>query len=137
MANPNRPTLTIRTPGAPTVPPPDDGLGETDADALAADTSDVALPETKAAGKEQTVTLSVSELQAMIAAQVQQGLRSAGVRRPAEPERLPDQRDIDPTKIDKMVLTQQGYVVPSKMGAVPAHIAQQMLAGSMPGRMVG
>jgi hypothetical protein len=34
----------------------------------------------------------------------------------AMPENLPDQSTVDPSMIDKMVLTKQGYVVPKDMG---------------------
>lgn len=35
---------------------------------------------------------------------------------------LPDQSEIDPNKIDRAVLTKQGYVVPPKMGERPEHL---------------
>ena len=35
---------------------------------------------------------------------------------------LPDQKDIDPNKIDRAVLTKQGYVVPPRMGERPDHL---------------
>jgi hypothetical protein len=127
MNAPTRRALNVRTPGAP---PPDDGLGETDADALSADTSDMVIPAASVAesGPAPMPTDLKAYIDAQIAAGVAAGLASSGVR-PKAPtaQALPDQSEVDPRSITAMTLTRQGWVVPVKMGAVPAHLAQQML----------
>jgi len=125
----NAPTrnLKVRTPGAP--PPPDDGLGETDADALSADTSDMVVPAASVAASAAPMPTDLKAyIDAQIAAGVAAGLASSGVRaKPQAAAALPHQSDVDPRAITAMTLTQQGWVVPVKMGAVPAHLAQTML----------
>jgi hypothetical protein len=123
------PSTPIKTPGVQsTEPPQDDGRGETDMDALAkgaADLDDGAGDAPRAvAGAEAapTVTLTVVQLQAMIAAEVSKAVGASlptGTPRP-EPD-LPDQSDIDPKKITRPTLSKQGYVVPENYGEPAAN----------------
>lgn len=111
-------TATVRTPGV-VATPADDGRGETDADAVAADAApldDGAAAET---GDPKLVTLTQQQLDAAVARGVAQAL--AAHRRaeatPGKPEvPLPDQSEIDPAKIERPTLSRQGYVVPRNYG---------------------
>ena len=120
MANPNRPQLQVRTPGVPVAAPEDD------ADEAPAEVSQPA-EATPAAAAPATVTLTVEQLQAMVAAQVSAAMAAADVRKPAAAPKLPDQSEINPDAIERMTLSQQGWVVPSRMGAVPDRLAKQLL----------
>lgn len=124
MANPNRPQLQIRTPGVPVTQP-------TEGDDEVQSATDEAATETTApaaqAAPAPTVTVTVEQLQAMVAAQVGAAMAAAGVRKPAAAPKLPDQTEINPDAIERMTLSQQGWVVPSRMGAVPERLAKQLL----------
>lgn len=108
---------SVRTPGVMS-PPPDDGRGETNADALA----DGAAPlddGAAALGEPKLVTLTQQQLDAAVARGVAQAL-AAQRRAEASPGRpevpLPDQSEIDPAKIERPTLSRQGYVVPVNYG---------------------
>lgn len=128
MNQPRRVT-NVRTPGVPMQP--DDGA-ETDADALSSDASDFAAPAEPVAANGGTTGGMPADLKAYIDAQiaagVAAGLAASGVRKaPGAPAALPDQAEIDPTKIKDPVLTKQGYVLPATYGATPAHLVKSML----------
>jgi len=104
-------------PGAEQMPPQ---VGDEELDTTAADTG-----KDQAAQDEQ-ITVSKSDLQAMIDAAVEQKVEAQVVdavkqaRRKAELSRkvddranLPDQSEVDPDKIERAVLTKQGYVCPT------------------------
>lgn len=118
---PRNPSTPVKTPGVQSAAPQDDGKGETDMDQLAEGAADLddgepAAPQATGAASP-TVTLTVVELQHMIAAEVNKVVaaqRPASAQRP-EPE-LPDQADIDPKGITRPTLTKQGYVVPESYG---------------------
>lgn len=127
--------LQIRTPGAP-VAPPDDGLGETDADALAADASEVAIPdapavEAKTAEPAAQAAMSPADLMAFIQREVAKGVAEglAAAKRASMPAavELPDQSEVDPAKITSLTLTKQGYVVPLDYGRAPKHLLQHQV----------
>lgn len=67
---------------------------------------------------EQLVTLSISDLNAMVARNVAQAMaaQASGQRDPVTRQQLPDASSIDPTTITRMVLTKDGYVVPKETG---------------------
>lgn len=125
---PRAKNASVKTPGvtAPTEP-----TAEEQAAALEAavdDVSDVEVPPPAD---------MPPDLKAFIAAEVAKGV-AAGMKTlkkaQADPRAptvvLPDQSEVDATKIDKPVLTKQGYVVPKNHGAAPAHIAQQIALGA-------
>jgi hypothetical protein len=127
MTAPTRRSLSVRTPGAP---PADDGLGETDADALSADTSDMVIPaDASESSRPAPMPADLKAyIDAQIAAGVAAGLASSGVRAKAPAAQvLPDQSEVDPRAITALTLTRQGWVVPVKMGAVPEHLKTTML----------
>ena len=73
-----------------------------------------------AAGAEETVTVSKSQLEAIVAVAVKKAVAAGPVvSAKASDENLPDQSTVDPLKIKKPVLTKQGWVVPDKFGANP------------------
>lgn len=112
------PSIPVKTPG---VQSPAADEGETDMDALEAgaaslDDGAASAPAAQAGG-ETKVTLTVAELQHMIAAEVN---RVVAAQRPPsaplpEPE-LPDQSEIDTKAIVRPTLSKQGYVVPEGYG---------------------
>lgn len=111
-------TSTVATPGVPTTE-----NGETDADTLAADTSDFSSGDEAAAAKAEgeaaeTVTMTKAELQAMLNSAVAQGIAAARApTRKASPEaNLPDQSEIDRAKITRPTLSKQGWVLPHNYG---------------------
>lgn len=70
---------------------------------------------------EDEITLKKSELEAMVASMVDSRVvsevkaarrRAELAKNPMENENLPDQKDIDSTKIKRAVLTKQGWVCP-------------------------
>jgi len=117
---PRDPKTPIKTPGVQSEAVPDDGLGESDADKLAASAADLDDGEPAAGAvtpESPSVTLTVAELQAMISAEVN---KVVAAQRPAsapipEPE-LPHQDQIDPNTITRPTLSKQGYVVPKSYG---------------------
>lgn len=127
--------LQVRTPGAPVAPPPDDGLGETDADALSADASDVAIPTEAAQPAAQPeaapAAMAPADLMAFIKAEVAKGVAEglAAAKRASMPSAvvLPDQSEVDPRTITSPTLTKQGYVVPIDYGRPPAHLLQHQI----------
>ncbi len=128
--------LQVRTPGVSAPVPedtrPDDGLGETDADALSADASDVAIPEASAAaGASAGLPSDMAGLKAYIDAQIASGVAKglAAERARSVPTAmvLPDQSEVDPYTIKEMTLTKQGYVVPIGYGAAPQHLLQHQV----------
>ena len=70
---------------------------------------------------EETVTVSKSELAALIASEVSKAIaqRPAAQSRAEQQANLPDQDSIDQTKISRPVLSKQGWVVPLKYGSNP------------------
>lgn len=65
------------------------------------------------------VTVSKSELTALMARVNALEARPPVQNRAAQQENLPDQDSVDPTKIERPVLTKQGWVVPAKFGSNP------------------
>lgn len=126
MNQPRRVTK-VRTPGVP-VPQeqPDDGA-ETNLDALAADTSDIEEPAVASDAVAGVPADLKAYIDAQIAAGVAAGLSASGVRKPAPPQVLPDQDDVNPDTIQRMTLTRQGWVVPTKLGAVPERLATRLM----------
>lgn len=66
-------------------------------------------------------------LAALIQAEVSKALRAQARAKLVETGAaaaadLPDQKDIDASKLDRAVLTKQGYVVPPSLGERPAHL---------------
>lgn len=137
--------LSIRTPGAPAeaarpIPTPEETAAEEAAleAEIAAGANEPAKPPVDAAppaGDKQPT--SMAELQAYIADEIKKGI-AAGIREikraqlkqtPAASAELPDQSEVDPTKIREMTLTKQGYVLPAKYGQVPEHIRTQIQLG--------
>lgn len=136
----------VRTPGeaapaANPAPQPDPATpvtadGETDADALAAaadDLDDGAGDDAggQPGGGEPTITLTQAQLDAAIQRAVNGAVAHtlASQRAASQPMRdaeLPDQRDIDRTKIERPVLSKQGYVVPEGYGEPKSPAAKQM-----------
>lgn len=121
--------LSVKTPGV-TAP---DGEPDPEGDAAAveaavADTSDVDSPPPAD---------MPDDLKAYIASEVAKGIakgmkqiKAAQVNPAAPAVVLPDQKEIDASKIDKPVLTKQGYVVPHALGSAPQHIRQQIALGA-------
>lgn len=119
--------FNVKTPGVPS--------GELSEEEQAAaveaavdDTSDVELPAPDA---------MPADLKAYIDAQIAKGvafqvgqIRKSQLDPKAPQVVLPDQSEVDATKIDKPVLSKQGYVVPHSMGRAPAHIATAIALGS-------
>jgi hypothetical protein len=60
----------------------------------------------------------------MVAAEVAKAVaaKAAAARDPVTSKPLPDESTIDPHKIDRPVLSAQGWVVPVTYGAAPAHL---------------
>lgn len=98
-------------------------------DALIADTGDVSTGEPpKTGGDTALVTMSKEDLAELVRAEVQRGVNQhlraieQAKSAPASPAELPRAKDIDPYAIDREVLTDEGYVVPARLGAAPAHL---------------
>ena len=102
----NRRNLTPQTPGTEPVTPVEK-LDETP--------SDTEEPETKPQAGDEVVTVKLSELEALIDAKVAEGVKAH--RRATElgkqkKEDLPTQASIDTDKLERAVLTQDGWVCP-------------------------
>lgn len=112
---------SVKVPGESTDTPMT-AAGETDADALVADAAgfDDGQPEP-------VITMTPAQLDAAIARgiarhQAEQRARIA----PVDPlAGLPDQSEIDPKTIERMVLSKQGYVVPHKYGEPKAQLPRE------------
>jgi hypothetical protein len=117
MANNQRPTLHIKTPGAmPQQEPESEG-----SEAVLADVPQEAAPQA-------AMAVTPEQLKAMIDAAVAGALKASGVRAaPATAPKLPDQSAIDIDKITEPVLSAQGYVLPRRFGAVPDHLVKPLL----------
>lgn len=115
----------VKTPGAVDAPTSDAiaDNGETDMDKLAGNAPDldgvapVTAPGTTAPTGE-TITLTLADLQALVAGEVSKAMAA---QRPASiadapPAKLPDQSEIDRSKIVRPTLSAQGYVVPIGYG---------------------
>lgn len=119
---------TVKTPGVVDAPKSEDAEnGETDMDELAKGAPDLdgghttpapaPTQGTAAPGADQ-VTMSLADLQSLIAGEV---AKAVAAQRPASgevapPAKLPDQSEIDRSKIVRPTLSAQGYVVPIGYG---------------------
>jgi hypothetical protein len=101
-----------KTPVAPQVP------GETPTPAAEAQTPET--PTTENAAPDETVTVSKSELAALLARVAALEANPAPTAKRANPDAdLPDQDSIDLAKLKLPVLTKQGWLVPESYGANP------------------
>ena len=109
MAGPR--TLSIRTPGVALDLGDDVATSEPEADPIE--------PSPAATGH------LPPDLAAIVAAEVAKALRAqAQASRPLTEAELPDQSEIDQTKITRPVLSKQGYVVPAGYGTPAAEAAR-------------
>ncbi len=79
--------------------------------------------------KTELVMQPAPDIAAMIAAEVRKGIAAAMATNAralvqAQPEHLPDQRDVDAALITEMTLTKQGYVIPAKYGSFAADVVK-------------
>lgn len=103
-----------RTPGL-TAPP--EGLPEDDTAAVEAEIAGNPLPvpaDPDAPKNEQMVMLSMEQLENLVERKVRQRVSENAAAASPRGLSLPDQSEIDPHKIDRDVLTKQGYVCPIK-----------------------
>ena len=108
----SKPKAAPQVPGEPTNDNPEaEGSASTDAGTDAGPALDPSTP----------ITLTAAELQAMVAAEVAKAVKAAPAKAvKASIADLPDQSEIDSSKIKSSVLSKQGWVVPDSLGANPA-----------------
>lgn len=133
----SRRTLAPRTPGVASSPDepssaetdprmpegdPDPEGDERALDSLVEDQADV-----QVVSQDPPTTAQPQDIKAYIDQQIAAGV-AAALRKQHAPAQavpaaeLPDQRDVDPDEISRMVLTKQGYVMPTRFGATPKHL---------------
>ena len=123
-------TFTPKTPGVFADPETFDAEVQQSIDDPRASVSDEEARSTFSGKKSELVMQPAPDLAAFIAAEVAKGVAaalatSARAMVQAQPEHLPDQRDVDPNSISESVLTRQGYVVPAKYGNFAADIVKR------------